>query len=487
MNRRRSLTVQLASVMLVLVLAIIVFFWIMNNTLLEKYYVYNKEEEMLSVYKMVDQAAVTDQLSSEVFALTLKKKCDSGNIDVVVFNKYGKVIIEGTSDSDEVFQLLLEASLSTYPSDYADLNMNRKKDEKLGTEYIIINNRLVDGNFVYMKTPLESIRESVKLLNRFFGIGALVAILTGTSVVIFLSRSLSKPIRHIMDISTKMSKLDFEAKYIPAKNEAREISELGEHMNELSNALESTITELKRANNELKRDIRQKEEIDSMRREFLSNVSHELKTPLTLISGYAEGLKEAVNDDEQSRDYYCEVIMDEADKMNRMVMKLLSLNQLEFGNDNVDMERFNITELIKAIVSSSKLLLEKNNLTIEFAENEPIYVCGDIFKIEEVLTNYITNAINHCTCGGMIVVRYVFCEEIVRISVFNQGKPIPVEEIDKIWTKFYKVDKARTREYGGSGIGLSIVKAIMDSHNRQCGVINHEDGVEFWFELELFT
>lgn len=486
MRKKKSLSLQLTIVMSLLVFGIVVLFWILNNTLLEKYYVYNKEQEMLSVYEMVDQAAIDGKLSDDDFAVSLQKKCSGTNIDAVVFNKYGKIIIEGATDNQEIFQLLLEASLSTYPSDYRDLNMTRQKDKRLGTEYIIINNRLMDGNFVYMKTPLESIRESVKVSNRFFLLGGIAAIVAGFIVALLLSRNLSKPLRRLSELSTKMAELDFDAKYVDTGRGAKELDELGEHMNELSATLEQTIGELKSANNELQRDIKKKEEIDNMRKEFLSNVSHELKTPLALISGYAEGLKDAVNDDEESRNFYCEVIMDEADKMNRMVMKLLSLNQLEFGNDVISMSRFDITEVITGVINSANLLAKKNEVTIKFEQTDPVYVSGDVFRIEEVVTNYVSNAINHCTKGGYITVSYAIKDNIVRVSVFNQGQPIPQEELEKIWIKFYKVDKARTREYGGSGIGLSIVKAIMDSHNRGCGVINHDDGVEFWFELELF-
>ena len=413
-------------------------------------------------------------------------KCVGANIDAVVFNKYGKVIIEGTTDNQEIFQLLLEASMSSYSADYNNLNMTRQKDKRLGTEYIIINNRLIDGNFVYMKTPLESIKESVSISNRFFAIGGVAAIVVGVFMAYIVARNMTRPIRNMTELSTRMAKLDFDAKYIDTENSAKELYVLGEHMNELSQTLEQTITRLKVANNELQRDIKKKEEIDEMRKEFLSNVSHELKTPLALISGYAEGLKEVVNDDDESRNFYCDVIMDETDKMNRMVMKLLSLNHLEDGSDVLEMTRFDLTPLVRGGIDSSKLLAQKNEAAIEFDRTDSVYVSGDIYKIEEVVTNYISNAINHCTRGGTITVSYSMYSDRVRVSVFNTGEPIPDKDIENIWNKFYKVDKARTREYGGSGIGLSIVKAIMELHHRGYGVINHKDGVEFWFELELF-
>ena len=486
MKKKKTLSTQLTFVISFIVLLIVGVFWMANNTLLEKYYVYNKEKEMLAVYKMVDLAAKNDKLSDNTFAVAFEKKCVGANIDAVVFNKYGKVIIEGTTDNQEIFQLLLEASMSSYSADYNNLNMTRQKDKRLGTEYIIINNRLIDGNFVYMKTPLESIKESVSISNRFFAIGTVAAIVVGVFMAYIVARNMTRPIRNMTELSTRMAKLDFDAKYIDTENSAKELYVLGEHMNELSQTLEQTITRLKVANNELQRDIKKKEEIDEMRKEFLSNVSHELKTPLALISGYAEGLKEVVNDDEESRNFYCDVIMDETDKMNRMVMKLLSLNHLEDGSDVLEMTRFDLTPLVRGVIDSSKLLAQKNEAAIEFDRTDSVYVSGDIYKIEEVVTNYISNAINHCTRGGTITVSYSMYSDRVRVSVFNTGEPIPDKDIENIWNKFYKVDKARTREYGGSGIGLSIVKAIMELHHRGYGVINHKDGVEFWFELELF-
>lgn len=256
-------------------------------------------------------------------------------------------------------------------------------------------------------------------------------------------------------------------------------------MNELSCILEKTISELKSANNELQRDIEKKNEIDEMRKEFLSNVSHELKTPIALIQGYAEGLKEGISEDEESRDFYCDVIMDEAAKMNSMVKKLLTLNQLEFGNDTITMERFDIVSLIKNFIQSSEILTRQKEISVRMETYAPIYVWAEEFKIEEVFMNYFTNAINYALYEKIIDIKLHKKENKVRVSVFNTGNPIPEESLAHLWEKFYKVDKARTREYGGSGIGLSIVKAIMESVNQPYGVNNYNNGVEFWFELEL--
>lgn len=275
--------------------------------------------------------------------------------------------------------------------------------------------------------------------------------------------------------------MDFTARY--TGNDKSEIGLLGNSINAMSEKLERNISQLKSANIELQKDIENKNKIDESRREFLSNISHELKTPIALIQGYAEGLKEGISDDPESMDFYCDVIMDEASKMNDMVRKLLTLNQMEWNEEPV-IERFNVTELIQSVISNNGIRTSQNGINVIFDQKEPVYVWGDEYKIEEVVTNYFSNAINHCEFDKVIKVAIEKNEDAVRVSVFNTGKNIPEEDIPKIWDKFYKVDKARTREYGGNGIGLSIVKAIMESNNSGYGVINHSNGVEFWFELD---
>ena len=213
-------------------------------------------------------------------------------------------------------------------------------------------------------------------------------------------------------------------------------------------------------------------------------MSHELKTPIAPIQGYAEGLKDNVNDDPESRDFYCDVIIDESKKMNHMVRQLLTLNQLENGNDQLSMERFELVELINGAIAHEKLMIEQKKAKIILNAKAPIYVWGDEFKIEEVVTNYLTNALNHLEGDDRIEITCTEQNGIVTTTVFNSGQPIPEESLDKIWEKFYKVDKARTRAYGGSGIGLSIVKAIMDAHQQKCWATNYRNGVAFSFTLE---
>lgn len=357
--------------------------------------------------------------------------------------------------------------------------------DRMESNYMQCWGYLNDGSAFILSIPIQSIEDSVSVANEFYLIIGSIVIFLSIIYMLFMTRSLTKPILELAAISERMAKLDFKARY--QGNAKDEIGVLGESMNHMSERLESTILELQEANQKLIKDIEEKIQIDDMRKEFLSNISHELKTPIALIQGYAEGLQDCINDDPESREFYCEVIVDEASKMNTMVQKLLNLNHLEFGNDRAEKVNFDMVELIRGVTSSTEILLKQKEGEVVFQPcEEPMMVNADEFMLEDVIRNYVSNALNHLDGEKKITIwseTAPFASNKYRISVKNTGKPIPDEDLEKVWIKFYKVDKARTREYGGSGIGLSIVKAIMDAHKCNYGVYNEEDGVVFWFEV----
>lgn len=481
--------------------------FVINSTFLSRYYVYEKKNLLIESYETLDAAGQDGQLYSQDFDAQFEHICETGNLSIIIVKPDGMPVRASVHNTSFIQNLLNDILFSQDQNRVEVLAsadqyvIQRVRDARMdNSDYLVLWGALEDGNLILVRTAMESIRESSKVANRFLLYVGGCALVISILISILISRRITKPLLQMKEISKKMVDLDFDAKYISSRDtvlfgrrkeidprqlpveEQNELDQLGAHMNQLSETLEKTISELKSANNELMQDIEKKEQIDEMRKEFLSNVSHELKTPLALIQGYAEGLCEGINDDRESREFYCEVIMDEADKMNQMVKKLLTLNQLEFGNEHVTMERFDVTELIRGIVTNSSILLQQRDITLEM-DLPKEYVWADAFKVEEVVTNYLSNAIHHADHEKKIRIFYEKKDNCLRISVFNTGNRIPQEDLNNIWDKFYKVDKARTREYGGSGIGLSIVKAIMDSFHQQCGVINHPDGVEFWFEL----
>lgn len=485
---RHSVTGRIAGAIICMVAGTALLCWILNNTLLERYYVNRKQNSLQRVYEMTIAAAENGSLYGDAVRIELERLCAKDSITLMVMNSGSNTLLFLGSDEEsykhQFWEILFAASdvgTETLRSG-TGFSIGKYRDSRLKSEYLILSGNLSDGNLILMRTALESIQESVALANRFLAYIGVCGVVLSAVVSYFVTRRITNPIRQLAELSRRMTGLDFDAKFQSRGRD--EIDELGEHMNEMARTLERTISELKSANNQLVGDIEKRDRQDEMRRDFLANVSHELKTPLALIQGYAEGLSECVNEDSDSREFYCEVIVDEANKMNRIVRQLLSLNQLEFGNDMVAMERFDVTELIRGVIQSTAILREQEGISLSFQVEGPIYVWADEFRTEEVLTNFMSNAIHYAAGEKRIEVTARRQGGIARIGVFNTGDSIPEEEQERIWTKFYKVDKARTREYGGSGIGLSIVKAIMESFHQQCGVENRPDGVEFWFQLD---
>ncbi len=489
----RSTKRQIAFVTFALTLCTLFLCWGINNIFLERVYYSQKKNALMGVFSAIDSMETAADVYTENFQLQMEEFSDNYNMSIMIMDSSLQVLYSSTNPDDKT----LFTPLFTYIyGDSSDVNNNyttlieqtpyyklsNTRDARFNTDYMEMVGVLDNGCFFVARTALESVRENVAVSNRFLGYVAITVMLFATICIWYVSERITRPLQRLIHISDQMAKLNFDVKYEGGSSE--EIDALGEHINEMSYKLEETISDLKTANNELKRDIEQKIQIDEMRKDFLSNVSHELKTPIALIQGYAEGLQECINDNQESREFYCEVIIDEARKMNGMVQKLLTLNQIEFGNDSIIMERFDITALVNNIINSMQLLADQKSVKITCNAKHPIYVWSDEYKIEEVFTNYMSNALNHVENENRIDVRILQQEKEVTVSVFNTGKPIPEEDIDKIWIRFYKVDKARTREYGGSGIGLSIVKAIMNSLNQKCGVVNYENGVGFWFTLE---
>lgn len=466
---------------------------VFNAFFLEKYYIRMQEKNIIQAYERISEVLSKDEVDKSSLAKILYDISDSNNMQVLIADSNFERIYTLKADSDKTFKwlqdniyapsrpketkILKETDLYIMQSSYNKYD-DRSYVELIGSDYNYSYN-------IIIQVPLESISKSVAISNRFYIIVGLCVTIFGGIVAYFVARQFSEPIRQLAKTAEEVSNMNFDIRY--EMKDKGEIGDLGKSINTMSEKLEMYITNLKAANLELRKDLEKREELDKYTKEFVSNVSHELKTPIAIIQGYAEGLKEGISDDPESREYYCDVIVDESVKMNKMVRQLLTLNQLESGREPINISRFDIVELIINIVKANQLSAQSKETVITFKEKEAVYVWADEFKIEEVLTNYISNALHHVDIVDgekYISVSLEKADNKVRVKVFNTGKQIREEESAKIWDKFYKIDKARTRQYGGSGIGLSIVKAIMNSHNQKYGTYNQNNGVTFWFELD---
>ncbi len=494
--KRGSLRTRIALVFASVLILVIAIFFLVNTFFWNNYYLQTSENTMKAAYYEIseivkDQKALSSTLSKKIstlksenniiFALSGEDGVMLQSVQILLSN-YDKEFLEGrmkaNRNADSVKASGVLDQTENYTLQAVDLSGKRYL-ECFGTM------ETDNGNYTFVfSAPLESFYSMSKASLSFSVYASAVLVLLGTLLVLFFTWRVTEPIYQLNEITERMSRLDFSARYKGRSND--EIGELGNNVNEMSSQLERAIVQLQLANEELQRDLDEQNRTDDMRKDFVANVSHELKTPIALIQGYAEGLKE-LGDDPDSMEYYTDVIIDEANKMNRMVRKLMTLNQLEFANDGMRVQPFDIMEMITNLVQGSKKMREEHNAQVTVEGPDSLMVMGDEFKIEEVVNNYYSNAYNHLDPPNKI---RIFVEDLgpnVRINVQNTGKNIPQDEIYRIWVKFYKVDKARTRQYGGSGIGLSIVKAIMDSHGQECGVYNVYNGVVFWFEIRKAT
>ncbi len=488
-----SIKKQLAFIFIVLLAGMQILFWVTNVILLERYYIAKKRSNLMEAYAVINDWSNREKVATEEFDEAIQKICSAYSINFIITDAASNTLKRSMHDADEFNRQLRDIifergddmqEVILEEDNYTISNLLNQNGE---AEYLVMWGNLDNGNFFMLRASMEGIHNSANMANAFFLNVLMVVAVLAAAMIWIVSEKVGEPILELADLSKRMAQLDFDARY--EGNDKNEIAILGENFNLMSEKLEETISSLKSANIELQRDVESKTRIDNMRKEFVANVSHELKTPIAIIQGYAEGLMEGITDDPESQKYYCEVIMDETVRMNRMVKNLITLSQLESDADAIAMERFDLTDLIGNCIQASEILIMQNGIHMVFEPAQEVNVWADEYQIEEVFRNFLSNAIHYAAVSKTeaekrIEVTVEKMDGKARVSVFNTGDQIPEESLEHIWDKFYKVDKARTREYGGTGIGLSIVKAVMERIGQAYGVINHEEGVEFYFELE---
>jgi two-component system sensor histidine kinase VanS len=345
----------------------------------------------------------------------------------------------------------------------------------------ILSNDTVKG-LIFVVSPLQPVGEAAAVIKEYYVYIYAFAILIIVLLSLLYSKMISKPLININNAAMRMAELDFSMQCKVSSKD--EIGNLATALNFLSEKLDTTLKELTAANISLSLDLEKEKRLEVMRKDFIAAVSHELKTPLSLIDGYAEGLRDGIAE-EEDKDFYLQVIIEESEKMNSLISDMLALATLESGNYKLNETDFYIDELIDNIIKKySPKFSEKNiNLQTNFEENNLI-VKGDSFRIEQVIINFLTNALKYTIEDHSIYISGKTVNKEVLIEVENEGDQIPEEDLENIWLKFYKIDRSRNRLLGGTGLGLSISKNILLLHESTYGVLNTEKGVKFYFTLK---
>lgn len=448
-----------------MVLLIIAGFAITNTVYLEKFYITNKKERLIQMGRVIsDPNYIVDFRNLEVqnnaeIVIKKREQVDKYYQKKQLTEEEVNEIKKSLKDEQPIFKIV---SFEDYRGKVLILFMPYKADR-----------------YIEIITPLSLIQEGLEVSMNYHLQIIIVAFIIGSSMAFFFSKAMVIPILEIKEITQKIAKLDFSRKFEADRSD--EIGELGEAINQMGETLEKSIDEINRVNKKLLADIEREKRLDKLRKEFVACVSHELKTPIAIIQGYAQGLMENVAN-EEDRNFYCDVIVEESYKMDSLVKELLLISQIESGYFKMNMEKTNIYHLIKEIIDK----YSSKTVKIEYKGKEDINVLCDEKYIDRVLDNLISNAIKYRTGESSIKVKVEDKKNRCMVTVSNESENLKEKDLETIWTPFVRLDSAIGKE--GHGLGLSIVAGVLENHKSKYGIYLSEGNmVNFWFEIKKYN
>ncbi len=355
-----------------------------------------------------------------------------------------------------------------------------RQEHYTSAEYIVYGVFFGQNNGIEIYRSLDAVRANALTASWAFFIATVILSFILISIALIYAYSVINPLLIINDKTKSIINMDFSETCPPFK--IKEIHELGSNINSLSASLSDAMGELRSENRRLEMDIEMKRRMEKTMRSFMANVSHELKTPISIIQGYAEGMKLGIGCD--STEEFCDIIIEESEKMNNLVCRLMEYLQYGTENYKVNKTPFNIASFIQDYIDLRSHRIKEAGADVSVNIDEKLYGYGDTELLSNVFNNYLSNAVSHLDYEKKILITSQDMGSSCRISVFNTGKQIPGTDIENIWQSFYRADKSHSRSEGRFGLGLSIVAKLQELHGQKYGVINRENGVEFWFDIE---
>ena len=447
------------SVVLMIILGLIA----TNTIYLEKFYIKNKKEKLVELGQiLIDPKYVIDFQNLEMHS----------NVAILI------------KRTDELYKLEKEAVLPKEEID--EIIVQLKNNEYVFKEITLLDYRgkvlilfmpYMRDRYIEIITPLSFIQEGLEISTRYHLLIIVLALIIGSSMSFVFSKKMTDPILELKEITQRISLLDFNIKF--EKERKDEIGELGYAINKMGGTLEKNIDEINKVNKKLMEDIENEKRLDKLRKEFIASVSHELKTPIAIIQGYAQGLMENIAETEEDRKFYCEIIVEESLKMDSLVKELLLITQMDSGYFKIEKEKVDLYQMIKDIRDK----YSSKSREIKYIGEKNIFAYCDEKYIDRVLENLVVNALKYSTGDREVTITVDDIENKYKVIISNESENLSEDDLENIWTPFYRVNKARDRD--GHGLGLAIVRGILENHKSNFGVyITEKNIINFWFELE---
>lgn len=483
----KTMKSRLTAIILFILFCVFTIQLLANYLFAETYYINQKRIVMDNAYRTIREATgenednIIDIMSTYEYHNNLQFTLANSKLNIVYSSK--QYSFNNKKNKKEVKSSFnFKRNLDLFSSDATPILKERKSSRDILILYGIIE---LNGqnHYLVMRTPIQAVRDDMNNTNMFILYVSAIALIIGTVFVYLFAKKTAEPIEEIELVANHISNFNFSIR-ARELNTKDEIGRLSKSINRMADKLEENISQLQAVNEKLEEENEYKTRIDNQRKEFIANLSHELKTPLAVLGGYTEMLKD--NQNVIDKEYYYDVILDEVSNMSNLVANLLDLSSMENGLWVNEFEEVDITEIVRHVISKNNILFQNKDLNYTLDIKEHYNVLGDSLYLERAFTNYITNAIKYTNEGKSIVIKITGKNEEVEVTVFNEGSSIPASELDCIWDQFYRLDKARTRDDNHSmGIGLNFVRSIINAHHGKYGVRNVKGGVEFWFSLKI--
>lgn len=476
---RRKLFIQIGSLVILLIGSL----FLVNTLFLEDFYAWGKKRELIETYNIINQLDETEYTYDNI---TLNKVNQKSRFDVIIGTNEKEMIFTTNTKIDKlvsVFTVKDPRGPKFVVEKVEDLNNQSKiiwaRDDNNGMKLMLLEGYLDNGHFVALHFPLASIQPNILIVNQFLLIIGSIIFILSLGLAYLISKSFTQPILNMNKVTKDMIQLNFDQKCQVNSND--EIGQLSESINELSGELSAAMDELKVKNKALEVKVDEKKLLAQKRKELLSNVSHELKTPLALITGYAEGLPIMAQENPSNMLTYGEIILDEARKMNTLIERILDVDQIESGHLLVNQINFDLNDTINQHIKGLEALANERGLLINYT-SQPCMVHADKLLMDRVISNLLTNALYHSKSHEIQVFLTQEKDHVI-LNVSNVSDFENPSQLDNLFDSFYKHDQARTRHKGGHGLGLSIVKAIMQAHDLPYGVKLEEQTISFWIQI----